>query len=478
MSTDTHEIELRFHVPPEALPRLRSQLLRGAAPLRLQARYFDTADRRLACAGIGLRLRCEGGAWVQTLKGPSADGLRRAEHNVALPAEPAQPDPVLHAEHPLGAELLRLLADADLQPTFATDIRRLRRTRRLPGGLQIELALDEGCLLAAGREQAVHELELELLAGAPAALLAHAHGLLARWPLSLDLRSKAERGERLARGEAQSPPRKAQAPALRRGVAPAEGVAAQLQAVLTQVLANASQIGSGRSQPEHLHQLRVGLRRLRALLVLVQGLWPALDALELDARVRDWMRELGLQRDRDVQRELPDLAAALAAAGFPPADAAPHDGGTAAAALLRRPAVQRLLLEVMGAALSLPRLAPPPEAKLRRLLQPRLRDWQRRLRRDAADFARLDADGRHGLRKRAKRLRYALELNAALHEAPRWLAALRALQDCLGDLRDAELSADSLRTPPQDAREAFALGWLLARQQALRARAAVLAARL
>ena len=478
MTTATHEIELRFQVPLDALPRLRATLLQGARPLRLQARYFDTAERRLAHAGIGLRLRCEGGTWVQTLKGPSDDGMRRAEHNVTLPAEPAQPDPQLHAEHPLGQELLRLLADTPLAPTFATDIQRLRRTQRLPGGVQIELALDEGCLRAEGREQPVHELELELLAGPPGALLAHAHALVAQWPLSLDLRSKAERGERLARGEALSPPREARAIDLPRRIAPAAGVAALLQATLTPVAANASQMGSGRSAPEHLHQLRVGLRRLRTLLALVEGLWPALDALQLQARAGAWLHALGPVRNRDAQAALPGLEAALQTAGLAPASGAPHDGGTAAAAQVRDPAAQQLLLELMGVALALPQLPPLAEARLDRVLKPRVRQLQDRVRRRLRRLDLEDADRAHRLRQRVKRLRDALLLSASCmpDRALRPLPALHALQAGLGDLHDTTLALAALQVPPSGVREAFVRGWLQARQPALQAEVVRLAA--
>ncbi|HKX95056.1 MAG TPA: CYTH domain-containing protein, partial [Methylibium sp.] len=108
------EVELKLQVPAAALAAVERELARGSTQrLRLQAIYFDTADRRLAAAGLALRVRKEGRRWVQTLKSGSAHGIERSEHDVPLAQAPGpEPaaDPALHAGTPPGETLAALLA--------------------------------------------------------------------------------------------------------------------------------------------------------------------------------------------------------------------------------------------------------------------------------------------------------------------------------------------------------------------------------
>jgi triphosphatase len=288
-----HEIELRFHVPAAQRARLRRFIDQPdpAPRLRLAAVYYDSRDRQLARAGIGLRLRLEGERWVQTVKGPSEDGISRLEHNAELPpgAEPVL-DLGRHAGHPLGERLQQF--HAALQPVFRTEIQRASRRLRLPGA-EIELAWDEGRLIAGKGRLAVHELELELLQGSVNALLEYAHGLVGELPLSLDLRSKAERGERLAGGQTQSPPRRLGNLSPQPDMAPAAALRAMLLQRFEQIAANASQIGSGDSEPGHGQQLRAGLRRLCSDLRPYCAPTPLHPALpDFERRAAAWLREL------------------------------------------------------------------------------------------------------------------------------------------------------------------------------------------
>lgn len=468
-----HEIELRFHVPADQLPALQGWLSRTANPgtpiqtLRLQALYFDTPERQLARAGIGLRLRREGERWVQTAKGPAEDGITRLEHNVELPAgEPPELDLARHAGHPLGTRLAAF-EGMRLAPTFATDIQRQHLRLALPGA-EIELALDQGRLIAGERELAVHELELELLSGEPGALLAYAHGLMGELPLSLDLRSKAERGEGLSQGRLQSPPRKAAAPPRRLPGTPAGALRQLLLRVFEQVAGNASQIAAGSSTPEHLRQLRVGLRRLRSLLALLRGAWPALDALGLDARAAAWARELGALRDADTALPTALLQAWAATGGAAPAPVA--DARTSVTAAVRQPEAQRLMLELLGVTQALPRLGWPDRPGFKALARPRLQGWAARLRKQLGAGGQ-DDEALHALRKGARRLRYALLMGGAWAGVPAKslapaLKALAGWQDLLGELRDLELMDAALAGQASDLR-AFAQGWRAARREAL-----------
>lgn len=476
-----HEIELKLQVPADQRAAVDAAVA-GRAPApqaRLQAAYHDTPGRLLAGAGLALRLRREGRRWVQTLKGAGDDGMTRMEHNVPRDGAAAMPPiaPELHAGTQVGDRLIVLLATqpaAALQTLYRTDIRRRARTLlvRAPGvpAARVELAFDTGRIEADGRAIEVCELEIELLAGSPLTLIDTARRWLPRFGLWFDGRSKAERGDLLARGEAMVPARLATSARLEPQMTAAEAWQCVLRNCADQILANASQVASGEYVAEHVHQLRVGLRRLRSALKLLEN--------DVDTMLGDGaaalFRQLGVARDQvviDAEFGAP-LAAAMRRAGLP---AAPQSTAREAppelAGVLRETASQTLLLDLLAAMHAEPTLAAGDDSPLRERLAARLSRWHAQVVADAKRYAELDDAQRHRLRKRAKRLRYAAEFCAALFKrraVRRYLKALRALQERLGAVSDAAMAmAAFAQRGDADAYAMFALGWLTARHEAL-----------
>jgi triphosphatase len=115
----------------------------------------------------------------------------------------------------------------------------------------------------------------------------------------------------------------------------------------------------------------------------------------------------------------------------------------------------------------LPAESPPLRAALAR----RLNRWHKQVAADAPRWAGLDDAARHALRKRVKRLRYAVEFAAALFEnkpVQRYLKPLRELQERLGALNDVAVGLAGYRDAGRDdPRDLFALGWLAARRERL-----------
>ncbi len=471
------EIELKFQVPAPAVAAVRDAVTgRGATArtMRLQAAYFDTADGRLAAAGVALRLRREGGHWVQTLKASGADAMTRLEHNVPRRERGAAtplPDLALHDGTPAGARLAAVLGDAPgvaLECRYRTDIRRTLRTLRRPGAV-MEVAFDEGRIQAGETVLPVCELEIELLRGDAAALLTAASIWVARHGLWLDVRSKAERGTLLALGRRSSPPRKAAAVSLQAALPSGEARRRVLGECVQQVLANASQVASGEFEDDHVHQLRVGLRRMRSALALFAPVRDEAESLAEGAGAL--FRALGAARDRaavagpmraQLAEALRAQGLALAAPEWPTFDAPDP------AQLLRSPATQAWLLETLRAVLPAAEVAGEPVGPP---LGERLAGWHRKVKRDAGRFATLDDAARHRLRKRIKRLRYGLEFARGCFGAKkstRLLAALAEAQAQLGALNDAGVALQALRgAPASDPSVAFAIGWLAARQEVL-----------
>ena len=481
-SDPMNEVELKFQVPAGQRAAVGAAVAGRAREdrIRLRASYWDTPDRVLAKAGLALRVRREGKAWVQTLKGAGRDGMTRPEHNVVVispvSAEPAV-DPARHAGTPAGKRLLALLArrpQAALQPQYRTDILRRRRSIKTIAGC-VELAFDAGSIQAGDRKLDVCELEIELRSGSPLAVIDAARRWQARFGLWLDTRSKAERGDLLARAEATAPAQLARAVELKRTMALRQARRAVLRSCVNQVCANASQVAAGVHSAEHVHQLRVGLRRLRCALALFGEHTTGPPLADTAAAV---FRRLGAARDQAVlQGDLCDeLQAAWrsagAADGVPP-PAAP--GSESAVDVIRSPEAQALLLDLLAAVVDRPGSddGEPASraARVRAHFKHQLNRWHRQAAAGALRYADLDNAGRHQLRKQIKRLRYAAEFSAGLFERRalrRFLTPLQALQDRLGALSDVVLARAAYDTAPAaDPHRWFALGWLAARHDAL-----------
>lgn len=486
MSAQT-ETEIKLEIPAAAEAAVAAAVCTASARrTRLQAVYFDTADQRLAAARMALRLRREGARWVQTVKAAGVHDMSRLEHNVELGDDDEAPavDPQRHAGTPVGELLLALLrsegqAELPLHARYRTDIQRDHREVRR-AGVVIELALDRGVIQSGDAIWPVCELELELLKGGPADLVHEARRWVERHGLWLDVRSKAERGERLARGKRRAGAAKAGRIELAPGMSPEAALRAVTAHCLQQIAPNAAEIASGVYSDEHVHQLRVGLRRLRTALRFFDGAGAGVDAGWAPALATLFSR-LGVARDRAALAQA--VAPLLLEAGAPvvslpagPEEAPPEQ-------LLRQPAVTLLWLSLQAHAMSLPPdgavgavgAAGARAVALPRLCRKRLQRWHRQVLRGAAEYASLDEAARHRLRRQAKRLRYAVEFTAGLFKARRvrrFLAALARVQDALGAYNDTVTALPLYRAAAEQNPPAwFAVGWLTAHQTELSRRA-------
>lgn len=503
------EIELKFLVPASARKALAEAMGRRSASLERQslaALYLDTADRRLAKAGLAWRLRREGRRWVQTLKAGGASSLQRFEHEATRPD--ATHDAAEHRGTPPGDRLrvlLRRAAVAGLTPEvrYRTEVRRTSRKVRTKGAV-VEVAFDEGRLLAGSLSARICEIEFELVSGSAVAMLALAERWRKRFGLLLDPRSKAERGDRLAEGSMHPPLRKARDLGYPARPSTAEAFAAVTDECIAQIQRNAVGLLEGDPQlkVEHVHQVRVGIRRLRSALRCFEGWVPAPPA-ELVSGLQKLFAALGQSRDRDVLDS--GVAAELVKVGAPtlqfPADEAAPDpvvavrsdqaqhlllAWTAWRASLDeepRPPAQHLV-SAAGAAMQPdagaadPAAAPQVEREPKpfpRLAQKRLRRWHDRIAADWARFDDLEEADLHALRKRIKRQRYAVEFVAPVmgrRRTERYLSALARLQDRMGELNDLFLARQRYQAlVAADAAAWFALGWLAARLSEVRAQA-------
>ena len=465
------EIEVKLQVPAARRDAVMSAILRGRATrAHFRAQYFDTPDRRLAVAGLAARVRREGRRWVQAAKGTGDGLLARLEHEVPLGTARAAPafDIARHAGTRVGDALRETLAgqDATLGLRFETDVWRTRR-ELLVGGARIEIAFDEGVLRAGESTLPVCEVEFELLGGPVSGLIEAAAHWAARHGLWIDVRSKAERGHWLADGCGAVPATKAAMPHVSRVSAPAAALRECLRCALAQVLVNGAWIAAAAGQPEHVHQARVGLRRLTTLLREF-GAWSDAADVQWSDGARSMFKALSATRDRDAVAAW--LGPALRAAGGTLPSLGEAAPASDAAAVFRSCETTQWLLQLLAF------VQPPPSldgaaGDLRALARPRLARLHRQVHRAGQEFDALDDAARHRARKRLKRLRYATESLSALWPVKAlavYAQRLRDAQEALGRLQDATVAETMLRDAAAlDVDAAFALGWLAARRDGL-----------
>lgn len=476
------EVELKLLLDAAALARLpetawgkRAGL--GQAPRRrLRSTYFDTGDLCLKRAGLTLRVRQAGRRQIQTLKGEKAEGslaFDRPEHEAPLGASPSIPDLALLPAD-LRARLRKLCSEQEFTPAFTTDVRR-RKTELRHGDAIVEIAVDEGAIHSGPDKTPIREVELELKSGSPASLYALAQELAEEVPLRLSLRAKSERGFALKAGERPQAV-KARSVHLPSGSLAHHVLSAALGSCLEQIVANEPAIMEA-GDPEGVHQMRVGLRRLRSIIRLFSGQGDPFELNIYSQEARHIAATLGQARDLDVLED--DLMAALPDRSLVDVN---HDPVLRALARARKKAwsdVRTLLTEprftkfLLGLAARIEAIrAAPPEGRLAKpapaFAAARLREAAAKAAKLGRKMQRLSTPKRHELRKRLKKLRYAAHVFGPLFPARKtrpYLKRLEALQDSLGALNDVAVAEETLAALPVAAQHrtaaARAAGFLL-----------------
>ncbi|HET6520661.1 MAG TPA: CHAD domain-containing protein, partial [Geminicoccaceae bacterium] len=296
----------------------------------------------------------------------------------------------------------------------------------------------------------VCEAELELKAGRPAGLYRLALRLHQDVPLVIETESKAGRGYALAAGLAPGP-RRAGDVRLAPEMSARDAFRAVARDCVAQILGSQACALRG-EDPEGVHQMRVGLRRLRSALGSFRDHLPGDRRRAFNGELR-WLGErLGRVRDLDVfaTETLPGelgqrLDEATRDALTQAAGAARAEAQAELRRVLRSPRYTELMLKLLawiedGDGTANETAAPPMiGGAARDILGRRHRSVARPGRR----LHRLDAAERHELRKRAKKLRYAAEFFRSLcPDRPhrRYIKALKGLQEGLGAMNDAAVA--------------------------------------
>jgi CHAD domain-containing protein len=447
----------------------------------LRATYYDTADRRLARAGASLRFR-RGDALPWTVKLPtSVAGVRHEISRAGLPSA-------------IPAELLALVTaytrGGVLEPAaILRTTRRVYELRDRDGRLLAELDDDTVAVLDGQKVRLkFREIEVERRDGG--------RKILDR--VDEVLRTAGANGSRFvpkhvrALGTLRPPELTPPGPALSRKASAGDVVVRALRADIARMLAYDPLVRLREPLPggdTAVHQMRVGVRRLRTDLrtfrPLLDPLWANGLRIELS-----WLADkLGAARDAEVLRaRLRKTAAADPLAALDDAAVARLDADLAARheeALTTLDAAldgdrYRILLDHLIVAAAAPKThatraaLPAPEILPRLVAKP----WRQLAYGSdgvsgAGDLDPLAPDDEwHAVRIRAKRARYATEAVADVlgGTAAELARAVADVQTLLGDHQDAAVAAQTwlaiAHADPDDHALAVTAGRLFERERA------------
>ncbi len=294
------ENEVKFEVSPNDLQKLASA--RSLRPTDgqlvkhkyLVSTYFDTPKHILRRSGVSLRVRQAGKKRIQTIKTANDNiALSRGEWEHELQGEELD----LRAARGTALEpLLSKRLRRKLDPVFATHVHRTLVTLR-PGNSRVELALDQGHVRAGRNATPLAEVELELKSGSIADLFKAARMVTELVPAKLALRSKSEQGYDLITGEPEGAVRASKI-TLHRKAIPASAFQEIGRSVLRHIAANEPAVLAG--HPDGVHQMRVGVRRLRAAIWVFSKLLRSKQTDDIKQDLKWLTGKLGPVRDLDV----------------------------------------------------------------------------------------------------------------------------------------------------------------------------------
>jgi inorganic triphosphatase YgiF len=457
MSTPAREIELKLRVPIDCWDRLRAhplfsdRLKRPISQQTLVSVYFDLDDLYLRKHGMNLRVRHIGDRRLQTLEIEGARGayFERTEIEQELSGDSpsldfAVDDPAIQS---VAADIR-----TEVQPMFETQVE--RTSFRIDGAdADIEVALERGQILGNGSAEPISEIELELKRGRPADLFDLARSISAMVPVELATESKAERGYALIDPDGRRP--KADSVSLDPASSVADAFKAIAHSCLRQIAASAPAVR--RRESDAVHQMRVGMRRLRAALSLFSGVVRDGESEQIKKKLKHYAAELGPARDLEVM--IVDVLRPFSRR---------YAGEKGFASLIRSftrrrkqaydRAVQTVASDDFGkftiacaawieagewAARYEPGSATTPAWPATIYAGERIARQRKKLLRRARHLAGLQPAEVHALRIRAKKLRYTAEFFQSLYadqkkakRCKRFVAKIQALQDALGTYND------------------------------------------
>ena len=474
------EIEAKFAVTDAAIAKqlqtvetIAGMTLTSGDTARLRDTYLDTRDRRLLTAGWVCRRRQEDDAPLITVKQIAAarGAIHEREELEVVLAEDAPPRE--WSASPARDRVLELIGDEPLHALFELRQTRVRRNVLKGGAVIAEWSVDRVSARVGEEWLGFAELEIELTPQGTADDLANIVARVqAEWGLAPESQSKFERvlawtdavKAKPKKRTAPKKPRRRAVPAITLDDPMAEATRKALLLHWMRMIDHEPGAREG-SDIEHVHDMRVATRRMRAALRVFADYLDDAAFKPFSRMLRRTARALGAVRDLDVFHEktqhyldsLPaerktELASLLAVWQTE------HDRARRElielfddAAFVRFKTEFEEFLRTPGAgAAPIEMSEGEPRAQRVRIVLPMilLQGWAAvRAYDESVSAPDVPLTRFHQLRIASKGLRYTLEFFAGVMdpEAAALIQQVKQLQDHLGNLQDAVVACSNLR---------------------------------
>lgn len=197
------EIEIKITMDSENLSKLlklpiitENTIVDSKSVLKLKNIYYDTKNNNLGSKKIVYRVRTtnakEFEATIKTEKKVVGGYSERMEYNVALTND--QPSIKGFKKQGFPIDLEAILLGEKLEPLFTVFVERKRSLIQITANTLVEMAIDQGKIIAGSKNELIDEVEFELIQGKKEELLAFINFLKEQIVFKGEEKSKFKRG--------------------------------------------------------------------------------------------------------------------------------------------------------------------------------------------------------------------------------------------------------------------------------------------
>ena len=241
------------------------------------------------------------------------------------------------------------------------------------------------------------------------------------------MRSKAERGNLLAVTKRVSPATKAKTLKLESDISADQAIKQIVENTLNHILPNAAAIADGVAEADHIHQARVGIRRLRSALKHFSN-WSTQVDESWESQLAEIFRALGDSRDNDaIQDSVIPLIQKVCDFEFK----LTASDATNIAKIFSRTQTTELFLSLLNFSYR----ESESKSKVTKQAAKSLTKLYQKILKDAEHFSSLAVEEQHRTRKRVKQLRYCIDFISDLYpekDVQQFLDKLQPIQEYLG----------------------------------------------